>query len=836
MTAAREADPAGGRRLLLLYPVLAFLAFPTFGVLLAGTGAWMETLDVFDDGGGLPRLAMVVRDWTAHGLTLWNPSLTSGNAFLGQFALSPLAPDTALAFLIGPYPAFAVSVWVTATIAGIGMHLFLRDGLRLATPAAVGGAIFAVFCFWHPIYGISIAVFPLILWLGDRASDRSRGAGRRWPAVAAVLVGALSLYAGQIQIVVFVVAIQLAWIVMTRDRPDRLEGIRVWLVTWVLAFALYGPVLLTQLLLVGLSERQIWDLGYLFGGTVSDAIGTVIDHYGRLLVGVPVGNVGPSTIRYGTIFLGGLGLPLAVIGIVAGRRTRATRFVLLLLVAIPILDAAAIVATSLQEHLGILRSFQGVRIRHFFPFALDAAVALGIDALVRLRVDAPDNRLRAGSRTRRIAMIGAALALVPVAIQLVPAAQHAWTEIRARRIDGPVDVGWVLGAAGLGLGLLAGLGLLVVLRRGGRRLVGSLLIAAFAVLIGERALLSNGSPLFGNDIGTFDDHLALTPAQSFLLAQPGIAGQRVLTFGDDANRMAFQGLRQVDGYQAIFPLAYHGFFGALIGPGLALDADLARYYGSWGARAYAFRPEVDPELVDLVGTRWLYVRDGTTPTVPDLVERFRDDQVTVFENPGAFPRAFLVGAIDSRPDQDAVLAALSAASVGDLRGAAILTPGDLARLGDGGASIPTAVTGGSAPVASADAGAQPFAGSATISRDDPDTITIDIQPTAPAVLVLTDVWSPGWVAKVDGRSVPIAQVDAAFRGIAVDPSSRQVTLRYEPGFTAIGLLGAIGGVVLLAGWGWWIGRAGRRDAPAPGDASALDDATAPDDTTAGVPG
>jgi hypothetical protein len=772
--------------------MLAAVAFPTLGVLFAGTRALMVTLDVFDDGGALPRLAIATRDWAAHGLTLWDPYLTAGNAFLGQFALSPISPDVALAMVIGPFPAFVITGWATAALAGVGMHLFLRDGLRLATAAVVGGAIFATFCFWHPIYGLSIAILPLVLWLGDRATDRSGGAARRLPAVAAVLAGALGLYAGQVQIVVFVAAIELAWMLVTRDRSERIAAVRRWAVIWALAFAIYGPVLVTQLLLVGLSERQIWDLAYLFGGTVPDAIRTVIEHYGRLLIGVPVGDIGPSAIRYGTIFLGGIGLPLAVLGVVAGRRSTATRFVLILLVAIPVLDAAAILATSIQEHLGSLRSFQAVRIRHFFPFALAAAAALGIDAVARSGDESPDNLLRVGGRRRRVAIAAAAIALVPVTVQLASALVHAWPEIRARRIDGPVDAGWLLAGAGLLLSLLAGTGLLGILVRGRRSFAGPLLVAGAALLIGERALLSNGSPLFGNDIGTFDDHLGLTPAQAFLLAQPGIAGDRVLTFGDDANRMAVHGLRQVDGYQAIFPLAYHDLFGALIAPGLARDPGLARYFGSWGARAYAFRPEVDPEIVDLAGARWLYVRGGTAPTVPGLVERYRDPDVTVYENPGAFPRAFLTGAVDVRADQPAVLASLATATADDLRRTSFVTAGDLDRLGPLGATIPRVGAGA--------------AGTAAIVQDDPDRVAVDIGPSKPGVLVLTDAWSPGWVADVDGRPATIAQVDGAFRGVAVDAGSRRVTFRYEPGFTAVGAIGATVGLVALLTWAWWLGR------------------------------
>jgi hypothetical protein len=131
------------RALFAVYPILALAAFPTIGILVGGTRAWMYGLDVFDDGGGLTRLAIAVREWSAHGLSLWDPYLTAGNAFLGQFALPPIAPDVALAFAVGPFAAFAVMGWATATLAGIGTHLFLRDGLGLSTPAAVGGSILA---------------------------------------------------------------------------------------------------------------------------------------------------------------------------------------------------------------------------------------------------------------------------------------------------------------------------------------------------------------------------------------------------------------------------------------------------------------------------------------------------------------------------------------------------------------------------------------------------------------------------------------------------------------------------------------------------------------------
>jgi uncharacterized membrane protein YfhO len=53
------------------------------------------------------------------------------------------------------------------------------------------------------------------------------------------------------------------------------------------------------------------------------------------------------------------------------------------------------------------------------------------------------------------------------------------------------------------------------------------------------------------------------------------------------------------------------------------------------------------------------------------------------------------------------------------------------------------------------------------------------------LLVLTDVWFPGWKATVDGRDVPIERVDYLLRGVRVPAGAHRVEFRYEPAsFTA----------------------------------------------------
>jgi len=244
-------------------------------------------------------------------------------------------------------------------------------------------------------------------------------------------------------------------------------------------------------------------------------------------------------------------------------------------------------------------------------------------------------------------------------------------------------------------------------------------------------------------------------------------------------------------------LTYHGFFGALIAPQLATSPTLTTYFDDWGNRAVTFGPDVDPELVALSGARWLYVLGTDVPTVPGIVARFHDGKTTVYEVPDVLPRAFIVGALDVRADQAGVLAGLSSADLTTLGGTAFVAAGaDAASLREG--------LGG---------GAAGAVGSASIASYTPDRVVVDVDTDRPGVLILTDVMAPGWVAERDGTTVPIATVDATFRGVRVDAGTKHVVFRYVPLFTFAGFgLAAIALALAIA----WAVLVRRRDMRAPG--------------------
>ena len=69
--------------------------------------------------------------------------------------------------------------------------------------------------------------------------------------------------------------------------------------------------------------------------------------------------------------------------------------------------------------------------------------------------------------------------------------------------------------------------------------------------------------------------------------------------------------------------------------------------------------------------------------------------------------------------------------------------------------------------------------------------------TRPGVLVLADMWYPGWEATVDGNPAPVLAVDGVFRGVEVGQGAREVVFKYCPASFRIGVVVSLAGLALL---------------------------------------
>ena len=73
-------------------------------------------------------------------------------------------------------------------------------------------------------------------------------------------------------------------------------------------------------------------------------------------------------------------------------------------------------------------------------------------------------------------------------------------------------------------------------------------------------------------------------------------------------------------------------------------------------------------------------------------------------------------------------------------------------------------------------------GSSQVPRDGRHLVirSMRLDAAAPALLILTDSYYPGWQATLDGEAVTIYEADLLFRGVFVPEGEHQLVLSYEP--------------------------------------------------------
>lgn len=99
--------------------------------------------------------------------------------------------------------------------------------------------------------------------------------------------------------------------------------------------------------------------------------------------------------------------------------------------------------------------------------------------------------------------------------------------------------------------------------------------------------------------------------------------------------------------------------------------------------------------------------------------------------------------------------------------------------------------------------AQPgaFASSVKISSYEPLSVDVEVELSQPGFLVLSDLYYPGWQAKVDGLPAPIYQANACVRAVPLDEGQHLVAFRFRPKPLLYGaLISGLSVLGLLVAW------------------------------------
>ena len=97
-------------------------------------------------------------------------------------------------------------------------------------------------------------------------------------------------------------------------------------------------------------------------------------------------------------------------------------------------------------------------------------------------------------------------------------------------------------------------------------------------------------------------------------------------------------------------------------------------------------------------------------------------------------------------------------------------------------------------------------GTVNIKNEIPTRIVIAAQMETPGLLVLADLWDPGWQACLNGKPAPILRTNHALRGVVLPAGSSTVEFRYASATVACAFWLAAGALVISTGWlavaGW----------------------------------
>lgn len=149
------------------------------------------------------------------------------------------------------------------------------------------------------------------------------------------------------------------------------------------------------------------------------------------------------------------------------------------------------------------------------------------------------------------------------------------------------------------------------------------------------------------------------------------------------------------------------------------------------------------------------------------------DEIGLFRNRHAYPRAYLVGKLEAVESEEVLFERLCDPAY---------KPREVA--------LTEAPPSGDLPQSEGDT-----MGYAHVRERTFNSVTVDAEAAERSVLVLSDAYFPGWKVWVDGVRAELFPVYYAFRGVIVEPGTHVVEYRYEPMSFRLGM--AVSVITLL---------------------------------------
>lgn len=723
-------------------------------------------------------------------IPLWDPYIMGGMPYLADMQSAIFSPFSLPAYIFPFWWSLGVIALMKVVVAAMGTYLLARAMKMGHAGAFLAGLVYGFGLFmiaWIPWPLTN--VFPLIPWMLLATERLVRRPGVLPAAALAVLV-ALQFFGGHPESSIFAVFTTLAYFVLR-----LLQSAGGGVIAAVEAAGRRGSSRIKTF--VATVRRPVIYLALALGiGTVIAAV-TILPflqllHQSSTLaarprsgVHVPANDIFaaflptyfPDSFEIETAFYIGA-LPL-ILGIMALFRPRVER------VAVAVAGALSLlVVLGIQPFFFIAGKTPGLdltyldRLTIVYLLCMAVLAGWGLDDLLRRRP------------SRRQALFGAAvgvsLLVLPVVVvaatdgtsmrYLRRAVEITWLFARAPLRTTPHEVAILrLAAVVIWISVAGAAVILLALRFFGRLSPRVFALLAIALVVGD---------LFQAGMGY---NPAIPESQA---SQPVVPAIRYLRSQRPARYVA------VTPYATPNPLppdldVRYGLYD-LRGYDLPVVTRFANLWQRYVAPPTPLLPEDTPSVpltlqdglapdtmrvLSLFGVRDILEQKHEPPLdVPGLRVAYDGPDATIYSNPGALPRTWLVTGQRVVRSGSRELTMIGSADFDPRRD--VITEHPIAGLSSSPATGP-------AP------------GKAHITYYGAERVTITARADRPAELVLSDTYYPGWHVTVNGRTEPIERVDYLLRGVAVPAGTDRIVFTYAPASFLEGWTLSLAATVLL---------------------------------------
>ncbi len=164
----------------------------------------------------------------------------------------------------------------------------------------------------------------------------------------------------------------------------------------------------------------------------------------------------------------------------------------------------------------------------------------------------------------------------------------------------------------------------------------------------------------------------------------------------------------------------------------------------------------------LLSVQYVVERRNIADAGLSLVYEEGEDKVFKLGDP--FGRAWFVGQTEAIPDEEPALARLAGAEF-DLRRSALVSR-----------PLPLSLD------------ADTSSAGLTVTAWQPNYVQIKTQTTGQHLLVVSQIYDPGWQAALDGQTVALWQVNTILQGVLIPPGAHTLELRYSPPMFWLGVV------------------------------------------------